>query len=89
MFLKSNITECFEHRIGGKKMKKIVSLAILFLVCSSIFCGIVVAKVSPGPSEEAGDGIPEGNPEIRPENPGVGPAPGSGDGIPDGPEWDS
>jgi hypothetical protein len=69
-------------------MKKIVSIAILLLVCSSILCGTVAAQLSPGPSEEAGDCIPDGNPEIRPDNPGVGPAPGSGDGNPEGPEWE-
>ena len=71
-------------KTGGKKLKKIVGIAILLLVCGSILCGTVAAELSPGPPEEAGDCIPDGNPEIRPENPGVGPAPNSGDCKPDG-----
>ena len=58
--------------------------ALLLLVFASIICGIVVADVSPGPAPDSGDGIPDGNQFIRPENPGFGPAPNSGDGIPDG-----
>ena len=65
-------------------MKKIVTTAILLLVCGSILCGIVAAEISPGPAPDSGDGIPSGNQFIRPDNPGVGPAPNSGDGIPDG-----
>jgi hypothetical protein len=66
-------------------MKKIVGLVMLLLVLSSVFVGVVAAFNSYGPPVEAGDGIPSGNPFIRPEdNPGKGPAPNSGDGIPDG-----
>lgn len=70
-------------------MKKIVSIAILLLVCSSILCGTVAAaegpiSPGPGPEESYGDGISDGNPEIQPETTGVGPAPNSGDGDPDG-----
>jgi hypothetical protein len=65
-------------------MNKIVTLGILFLVIVSMFCGTVAAAeepVSQGPSEVAGDGIPDGSQY------GPGPAPNSHDGIPDGPGW--
>ena len=65
-------------------MKKIVGLAMLILVFSSVFIGVAAAELSPGPAPGYGDGIPHGNPEIRPDNPGAGPAPNSGDGDPDG-----
>ena len=68
-------------------MKKIVCMAILLLVCASIFCGTVAAAeepLSPGPAPDSGDGVPSGNQYIRPDNPGDGPAPNSGDGDPDG-----
>lgn len=65
-------------------MKKIVGLAMLLLVFTSMFSGAVAADNSYGPAPSSGDGIPDGNPFIRPENPGDGPAPNSGDGIPDG-----
>lgn len=65
-------------------MKKIVGLAMLLLVFTSMFSGAVAADSSYGPAPSSGDGIPDGNPFIRPENPGDGPAPNSGDGIPDG-----
>ena len=65
-------------------MKKIIGLAMLLLVLTSIFIGAVAAENSYGPTPSSGDGIPEGNPFIRPDNPGDGPAPSSGDGIPDG-----
>jgi len=47
-------------------------------------CVAVYADVSPGPSPESGDGVPEGNPGVRTDAPGLGGAPNSGDGIPDG-----
>ena len=66
-------------------MKKIVGIAILLLVFSSILCGTVAAAeepVSPGPGPEVtGDVIPDGSQY------GPGPAPNSHDGIPDGPGW--
>ncbi len=65
-------------------MKKIVGLAMLLLVFTSVFSGIVAAENSYGPAPGSGDCIPDGNPFIRPDNPGVGPAPNSGDGFPDG-----
>lgn len=65
-------------------MLKILSIAILLLIFGSILCGTVVAEVSPGPAPNSGDGIPDGNQFIQPDNPGVGPAPNAGDGIPDG-----
>ena len=65
-------------------MNKIVGIAILLLVFSSILCGTVAAEISLGPAPNSGDGIPSGNQFIRPDNPGFGPAPNSGDGIPDG-----
>ena len=46
--------------------------------------GDTVADNSIGPAPYSGDGVPDGNQFIRPDNPGVGPAPSSGDGIPDG-----
>ena len=75
-------------------MKKIVSIAILLVLVTSILCGIVAATQEPfGPAPGSGDGIAEG-PEFgddwaNDEAPGdaPGPAPGSGDGISDGPEW--
>ena len=75
-------------------MKKIVSVAILVIVVSSILCGIVAATQEPfGPAPGSGDGIAEG-PEFGDDwanddalGDAYGPAPGSGDGIPDGPEW--
>ena len=66
-------------------MKKIVGIAILLLVFGSILCGTVAAAeepVSQGPSEVAGDGVPDAC------GYGPGPAPNSHDGIPDGPGWD-
>ena len=65
-------------------MNKIVGISLILLVFSSMVCGIVAAKVSPGPAPDSGDGIPSGNQFIQPDNSGVGPAPNSGDGIPDG-----
>jgi hypothetical protein len=67
-------------------MKKFVGVAILLLVVTSMFCGIVAAEeaISPGPKPGAGDGFPEGNQFIQPDTPGTGPAPNSGDGDPDG-----
>ena len=65
-------------------MKKIVGLVMLLLVFSSVFSGVVAAEDSYGPAPGSGDCFPEGNPEIRPDNPGDGPAPNSGDGIQDG-----
>ena len=65
-------------------MKKIVSIAILLLVFASMLCGTVAADNSVGPAPDSGDGVPDGNQFIRPDNPGVGPAPNSGDGFPDG-----
>ena len=72
-------------------MKKIVSIAILLLVCGSILCGTVAAAEEPfGPAPNSGDGIPDGNgfddDWQNADSPGdaVGPAPNSGDGIPDG-----
>ena len=65
-------------------MRKIVSAAILLLVFASMLCGTVAAAeepVSQGPSEVAGDGIPDGSQY------GPGPAPNYHDGIPDGPGW--
>jgi hypothetical protein len=65
-------------------MKKIVGLVMLLLVFASVFSGAVAADNSIGPAPSSGDCIPDGNPFIRPENPGDGPAPNSGDGIQDG-----
>jgi len=65
-------------------MKKIVGIVILIVVFASMFCGTVAADNSVGPAPDSGDGIPDGNQFIRPDNPGDGPAPNSGDGIPDG-----
>ena len=65
-------------------MRKIVSVAILLLVFASMLCGTVAAAeepVSQGPSEVAGDVIPDGSQY------GPGPAPNYHDGIPDGPGW--
>jgi hypothetical protein len=67
-----------------KNMKKIVGLAMLFLVLTSMFSGVVAADNSCGPAPSSGDCTPDGNPFIRPDNPGDGPAPNSGDGTPDG-----
>ena len=71
-------------------MKKIVSVAILLLVCASVLCGTVAAveePVSAGPAPDSHDGIPGIVQAEKPEIPGTGPAPNSGDGIPDGPGW--
>jgi len=65
-------------------LKKIVSVALMCLIITSMVYVAVYADNSPGPAPDSGDGIPSGNPFIRPDNPGVGPAPNSGDGIPDG-----
>ena len=71
-------------------MKKILSIAILLLVCGSILCGTVAAEISPGPAPNFGDGDPDGSgfpiPQECPNeaSPGDGPAPNSGDGDPDG-----
>ena len=65
-------------------MKKIVSVALMCLIITSMVCVAVYADVSPGPSPESGDGVPEGNPGVRTDAPGLGGAPNSGDGIPDG-----
>ena len=59
------------------------TILILSLTCVYAF-GSNIAPYSPGPAPDSGDGIPSGNPEIRPDAPGPGPAPKSGDGIPDG-----
>ena len=65
-------------------MKKIIGLSILLLIMTSVFSGTVAADNSCGPAPDSGDGIPDGNPLIRPDNPGEGPAPNSGDCDPDG-----
>ena len=64
--------------------KKIVGLVMSLLVFASIVSGAVAADYSYGPAPSSGDGVPDGNPFIRPDNPGDGPAPNSGDGDPDG-----
>ena len=65
-------------------MKKIIGVVILLLVFASVFSGVAAANYSPGPAPLSGDGVPDGNQFIRPDNPGAGPAPNSGDGDPDG-----
>ena len=65
-------------------MKKIVSISIIILALTCMISGIAIADSSYGPPDNSGDGIPDGNQFIRPDNPGTGPAPNSGDGIPDG-----
>jgi hypothetical protein len=67
-----------------KNMKKIVGMALLLLVFAGVFSGVVAADYSYGPAPLSGDGDPDGNQFIRPDNPGDGPAPNSGDGDPDG-----
>ena len=69
-------------------MKRIAGIALLLLVISSVFCGIVAAANSIGPAPNSGDGIPDGSGIARPDTPGMGPAPNSGDGVPDGPGFD-
>jgi len=81
MFLNTNSYLCYLEEI---KLKKIVSIALIFLLVASMVGVAVYADNSPGPAPDSGDGVPSGNLFIRPENPGVGPAPYSGDGIPDG-----
>ena len=65
-------------------MKKIVGIAMLLLVFASVFSGVVAAEDGYGPAPLSGDGVPDGNQFIRPDNPGDGPAPNSGDGESDG-----
>ena len=66
-------------------MKKIVSVSLVLLLLTGMFFGAVVASTSPGPAPDSGDGIPDHNQFIQPDNPdSPGPAPNSGDGIPDG-----
>ena len=73
-------------------MKKTVCIAILLLVCASMFCGIVAAAeepISAGPAPNSGDGDPDGSGFDEPnwqndDRSGIGPAPNSGDGDPDG-----
>jgi len=65
-------------------LKKIVSVALMCLIITSMVCVVVYADISPGPAPLSGDGIPSFNQYIQPETPGVGPAPNSGNGIPDG-----
>jgi hypothetical protein len=62
MYLISNPDMYPEHKnIEVVEMKKIVSSAILLLVVTSIFCGIVAAaEVSFGPAPNSGDGLPDG-----------------------------
>jgi hypothetical protein len=67
-----------------KNMKKIVGLVMLLLVFGSVFSGVAGADSSYGPAPLSGDGFPDGNQFIRPDNPGDGPAPNSGDGDPNG-----
>lgn len=71
-------------KLEGTNMKKITGLAIMLLVLTTVFSGTVAADNSIGPAPDSGDGIPNGNPFIRPDNPGEGPAPNSGDCNPDG-----
>lgn len=74
-------------KTGGKKLKKIMGIAILLLVCGSILCGTVAAAeepVSAGPAPYSGDGTPGIDQDLKPDIPGIGPAPNSGDGIQDG-----
>jgi hypothetical protein len=90
MYLISNPDMYPEHKnIEVVEMKKIVSSAILLLVVTSIFCGIVAAAEVPfGPAPNSGDGVSDGSglPFGCPneDSPGDGPAPNSGDGLPDG-----
>jgi len=89
MSLLGNADNYVHQSNGGiKSMNKIVGISLILLAFASMVCGIAVAKVSPGPAPEYGDGIPSGNQFIQPDNPGVGPAPNSGDGIPDGSGFD-
>ena len=59
--------------------------AILILSLTTAYVLGSDTPFAPGPDQEySGDGVPSGNPEIRPEAPGKGHAPQSGDGVPDG-----
>ena len=80
--------------MGGKKMKKIVSAAILLLVVGSMLCGIVAAVEEPfGPAPDSGDSVPDGpgfeGDWANDDAPGdaIGPAPNAGSGDSDGPGW--
>ena len=68
-------------------LKKIVSVALMCLILTSVVCVAVYADNSPGPAPNSGDGESDGSGFDQRDNPGRGPAPGSGDGISDGPEW--
>jgi hypothetical protein len=74
-------------------LKKIIGVAILILVCASMFFGVVAAvdDSAMGPAPFSGDGVSEGSGFDRDDwqnqdSPGIapGPAPNSGDGVPDG-----
>jgi len=72
-------------KLEENNLKKIVSVALMCLIITSVVCVAVYADNSPGPAPNSGDGIPSGNQYIQPDNPdSPGPAPNSGDGIPDG-----
>ena len=70
-------------------MRKIVGIAVLLLVLTSMACGLAAAANSVGPAPNSGDCIPDGSGFDHPnwqndDSPGRGPAPNSGDGVPNG-----
>ena len=66
-------------------MKKIVSVALMCLIITSMVCVAAYANNGPGPAPLSGDGVQDGNQYIQPDNPdSPGPAPNSGDGTSDG-----
>ncbi|MBN1683301.1 hypothetical protein JW865_07095 [Candidatus Bathyarchaeota archaeon] len=73
-----------------KTMKTLGILTVLLIVGAFMvpamaqFASSVVTDTPIGPAPDSGDGVPSGNPYIRPDAPGNGSAPNSGDGIPDG-----
>ena len=69
-------------------MKKLINaLAIVAILTVAVLSvsTVVNAAVASGPAPYSGDGYPDGNQFIQPDNPdSPGPAPNAGDGISDG-----
>jgi hypothetical protein len=68
-------------------MRKIIGIAVLLLVFTSMFCATVAASNSPGPAPNSGDGVSDGSgfgEDHWQNEDSPGPAPNAGDGVPDG-----
>ena len=65
------------------RLALILSTFLILSMASAYVFGLDT-PVAPGPADDSGDGVPDGNQYIQPDAPGMGPAPNCGDGVSDG-----